>query len=564
MPRQLNRGKLTDTDAQRDNDLKQLALAMLNYVDVQKRFPVAGASNFDESGKPFLSWRVHILPFMEQKNLYDQFHFNEPWNSPHNLSLLPLMPDIFRSIGDASTSTTTRVMTFTGPDAPFGRQAPGVDQLGPTFSQFVDGTSNTILFAEAGADRAVSWTKPDDMPFEINNPFASLGILPADVIHAAFADGSVKSIPVDLPAAEFAALVTLNGHELVEAATVVARESQRTGEITTLNSRANDLKQIVLAMHAFNDSRKKLPVSSFASDGTPLLSWRVHILPYLEQGALYDQFHRDEPWDSPHNLSLLQYMPDFFRSAGDPADTVNTRVQGFSGPGAPFPATGTNTTTGLSFAQIADGSSKTIAFAEVGSDHAVPWTKPTDTPFNPNNPWSTLGDIGNVLLTAMFDGSVQYRPDDISLSTLKALISYNGGENIDNPPTVATVPAFFVYQSAGDTRTNEFGADWFDVVLDKAPLSNVVLNVGLSNAALAVVDKPTVTFTPQNWNVPQRVNFRPVDNQVEEPDALRRHYNHRGRRIERQRLRPRRQSDVQRKNHRRRCPAGVARRLQSR
>jgi hypothetical protein len=212
-------------------------------------------------------------------------------------------------------------------------------------------------------------------------------------------------------------------------------------------------------------------------------------------------------------------MPDVFRSIEDSADGVTTRVQGFAGPGAPYPATGDNTTQGLRFNNITDGISRTISFIEVGSDHAVPWTKPADTSFNPNNPLSALGDISTVLLTGMFDGSVQYRSGGISLSELKALITYNGGEDTTHPPAVATIPAIYVHQSAGDTRSNEFGADWFDVVLDKAPMSSVVLSVGLSNAALATVDKATVTFTPENWKVPQRVTFRPVDNHVVGPDA---------------------------------------------
>jgi len=511
--------KSFDSHADRLKDLQQLVLAMHSYANVQKRFPVVGADNFDDSGKPFLSWRVHILPYLEQENLYNQFHLDEPWDSPHNLSLLPLMPDVFRSIGDASTSTTTRVMTFTGQDAPFGRQAPGVDQVGPTFAQFVDGTSNTIVLVEAGADRAVSWTRPDDLPIDVNNPFASLGILPADVIRAAFADGEVKALPADMSAAEFSALVTLNGNELYDAATIVAREAQRTGQIAGLSSHDNDLRQIAIAILDFENARTRFPISTFASDGTPLLSWRVHILPYLGYLDLYNQFHRDEPWDSPHNLSLLQYMPDVFRSVGDPADGVATRVQGFAGPSAPFPATGTNTTQGLRFANITDGSSRTISFIEAGSDRAVPWTKPSDTPFNLNNPLSALGDISTVFLTAIFDGRVEYRSGAISAGELKALVTYNGGEDNNNPPALSPVPAIYVHQSALDTRTNEFGADWFDVVLDKAPVSNVVLSVGLSNAALAAVDKPTLTFTPQDWSVPQRVTFRPIDNHEVGPDA---------------------------------------------
>lgn len=369
------------------------------------------------------------------------------------------------------------------------------------------------MFLEAGVDKAVPWTKWEDLPIDLNAPLESIGDVPSGVIRAALFDGSLIKIPTDISPASLKALSTRNGRETLDAGDVQAREFARTGKLSGLGSRISDLKNLVLGMHNYADTRSRLPSSSFASDGTPLLSWRVHILPYIEQQALYDQFRKNEPWDSPHNLALLQYMPDIFRAVGDPADSVTTRVQGFTGSSAPFPTAGTNTTTGLRFNQISDGSSNTIAFTEVGADHAVPWSKPSDMPYNANNPFSALGDLGSVLLTAMFDGSVQTKSASMTADLLKALITYSGVESVTNLPALATVPGVFVYQTGGDTKTNEFGSDVFDVVLDKAPLTSVVLSVGVSSAAAATLDKTTLTFTPDNWNVPQRVVFRPIDDQ---------------------------------------------------
>ena len=70
------------------------------------------------------------------------------------------------------------------------------------------------------------------------------------------------------------------------------------------------MKQIVLAMWNYEDLKKHLPpVAIRDKNGKALLSWRVAILPQLEQGALYNEFHLDEPWDSEHNKALVAKMP---------------------------------------------------------------------------------------------------------------------------------------------------------------------------------------------------------------------------------------------------------------
>ncbi|MBM4090163.1 MAG: DUF1559 domain-containing protein, partial [Planctomycetes bacterium] len=77
------------------NNLKQIALAMHNYHDVYKKFPPR--ASLDANGKPLLSWRVHILPFVEEVALYEQFKLDEPWDSPHNSQLIDKMPRVYQN-----------------------------------------------------------------------------------------------------------------------------------------------------------------------------------------------------------------------------------------------------------------------------------------------------------------------------------------------------------------------------------------------------------------------------------------------------------------------------------
>jgi len=76
------------------NNLKMLALALHNYYNANKHFPLPASSSKD--GKPLLSWRVYILPYLEQDSLFRQFHLDEPWDSPHNRTLIDKMPSIYR------------------------------------------------------------------------------------------------------------------------------------------------------------------------------------------------------------------------------------------------------------------------------------------------------------------------------------------------------------------------------------------------------------------------------------------------------------------------------------
>ncbi len=92
-------------------------------------------------------------------------------------------------------------------------------------------------------------------------------------------------------------------HALVRAIGIAEGSHERREKI-------QQFKNLALGMLNFESARKHLPPSAICDkDGHPLLSWRVAILPYLGEGNLYKQFHLDEPWDSPHNRTLIAKMP---------------------------------------------------------------------------------------------------------------------------------------------------------------------------------------------------------------------------------------------------------------
>lgn len=171
---------------QSSNNLKQLGLAMHNYHDTFGTFPAAGTT---KEGKSLLSWRVQLLPFIEQVELYNQFHHDEPWDSEHNLKLLEKMPKLFASPTLSLKPGHTTYLVPTGEGMIFHG-----DQK-TSLAKITDGTSNTILIVEANADRAVPWTKPADLAIDVENPLAGLGnVYDKEGFLATIADGSVKFI----------------------------------------------------------------------------------------------------------------------------------------------------------------------------------------------------------------------------------------------------------------------------------------------------------------------------------------------------------------------------------
>ncbi len=172
--------------AQSTNNLKQIALAMLMCHEAKGEFPAR--ANFDAQGKPLLSWRVHILPYLEQKALYEQFHLDEPWDSEHNKQLIDQMPAVYRNPSSPAPQGKANYLVPVGEGSIFeGRQ-------GTPMAKITDGTANTILVVEADTDAAVIWTKPDDLQYDREHPLAGLGNAHPGGFAAALADGSVHFI----------------------------------------------------------------------------------------------------------------------------------------------------------------------------------------------------------------------------------------------------------------------------------------------------------------------------------------------------------------------------------
>lgn len=170
------------------NNLRQMALACLNYESAFARFPQRAI--YSEDGRPLLSWRVAILPFIEQNALYEQFHLDEPWDSEHNIQLLDQMPETYAAPGANLEPGMTVYQGFTGEDTvwPDGPDA----KVG--FRDIVDGSSNTILIVESDESAAVEWSRPADIEFNPDVPIDQIGNFRVGVFNAVFCDGSSHAI----------------------------------------------------------------------------------------------------------------------------------------------------------------------------------------------------------------------------------------------------------------------------------------------------------------------------------------------------------------------------------
>ena len=190
------------------NNLKQLMIALHSYHDVNGHFP---ADIRDKDGKPLLSWRVEILPYIEQQNLYKQFKLDEPWDSEHNKKLVDKMPRTLRSPRQAAAlkDRTTYL-------APLGKGLVWDEPKGLKITQITDGTSNTIALVETDDDRAVVWSKPEDITIDRQNPATGLLGHYGDGFQAAMADGSVRFVPKGMDPAKLWALFTRAGGEAVD------------------------------------------------------------------------------------------------------------------------------------------------------------------------------------------------------------------------------------------------------------------------------------------------------------------------------------------------------------
>jgi hypothetical protein len=173
-------GPITDEQLETAaNNLKQIGLAWHNYESAYGNFP---SNALNKEMKPLLSWRVQILPFIEENELYKQFKMDEPWDSEHNKKLIDKMPKLYAPVRGKADSGMTFYQSFVGKNALI---KPG-QML--TLAAIPDGTSNTFMVAESA--KGVIWTKPDDLPFD-GKEVPALGGMFDGKFHAVLCDGSV-------------------------------------------------------------------------------------------------------------------------------------------------------------------------------------------------------------------------------------------------------------------------------------------------------------------------------------------------------------------------------------
>jgi prepilin-type processing-associated H-X9-DG protein len=203
--------------AQCNNNLKQIGLAMHNYHALHNCFPPAFIP--DENGKPKHSWRVLLLPFMEEQALYAQYRFDEPWNGPHNKALAARMLSVYRCPSDSDTTPgKTSYAMLVGPHA---------ISDGPTprrLSDIKHGSSNTIMIVEA-AGAGINWLDPRDLdtadmfgergPAEGLFGYTEINSCHPNGANALFADGSVHYLSTSMDSKTLEAMTTIDGGEAV-------------------------------------------------------------------------------------------------------------------------------------------------------------------------------------------------------------------------------------------------------------------------------------------------------------------------------------------------------------
>jgi hypothetical protein len=185
-------------------------LAVANYHETYGCFPPAYIAGRD--GKPMHSWRVLILPFLEQQALYNAYKFDEPWNGPHNRKLASQIGTIYLRSGlDSNQSQTTSFVAVVGPQTVWPGSQP------KSYKDVADGTHNTLMIVEV-PDGQFLWMEPkdlefDSMSFKINDGSGrGLGsrLGGARVVSA---DGAVRTLPNDFDANKLRAMLTANGGE---------------------------------------------------------------------------------------------------------------------------------------------------------------------------------------------------------------------------------------------------------------------------------------------------------------------------------------------------------------
>ena len=190
-----------------------MALAVANYESTYGSLPPAYVLGPD--GRPWHSWRVLILPFLEQSSIYERYRFDEPWDGPRNRELASLMPNIYKfSYYEKPGNVTTNYLAVVGAQTAWPGATPR------KLTEIRDGTANTILVIE-NFGAGVHWMEPRDaefdrMSFALDNPLGlSSWLSPPAIVTV---EGYVRKTPRDMKPETLRALLTSDGGEPVDGA----------------------------------------------------------------------------------------------------------------------------------------------------------------------------------------------------------------------------------------------------------------------------------------------------------------------------------------------------------
>ena len=245
------------------------------------------------------------------------------------------------------------------------------------------------------------------------------------------------------------------------------------------NRQTQQLQILTAAMLSYHSNHAVFPSADGREDlGTPGLSWRVHLLPWLGEQELYQRFHLDEPWDSDHNKTLIEQMPEVYASMKEVYASVKPETKGtperkgytslhvLAGEGMPFSGD-----EGPVLEAITDGAERTILVAVAGADRAEIWTKPGALEIN-GDAKSSLGKFGEEIPVGFMDGSPAILPADIAEDALRHLMNGTDGQGIrpSAEPDVAIALPGFAVRFAGP-----WNADLFCNTISSAPPREVVV-----------------------------------------------------------------------------------------
>ena len=453
------------------NNLKELALAMHNYESAMLVLPTPGYVLDKKTPPPavpfdVVSWRVKVLPYIEQSNLYRQImgegQINPFMPIPDSIAKTPIK--LYMNPLKAKTpSPDTHYRVFVGGGAIFQ------PERGTRIAQIADGSSHTILIVES-AD-PVSWSKPEDFEYDPSKPLPKLGLFPGG-FHAAMADGSVRWIPSDTPEATIKAMISMAGNETVqlpgkrvdvpdgagsagEGSGAAAKKTSGNAEAGGMDTgkspkkapvemdpvskvrlaaarvqSSNNLKQLGLALHFYHESMGRFPSPGLLKDMKAPMglssphSWRVSILPYIEQDNLFRLIPQNGMAPLPSQVTETVIKTYLSPISKESKPFANYRV--FVGNGAAF-----EWGKEIRMAEFTDGMSNTILAVDCADP--ISWSISDDFQYDPKKPLPKLGIFPGGFHALMGDGSVRWIPASTPEATIRAMITRNGNETFELP-----------------------------------------------------------------------------------------------------------------------------------